>query len=262
MIQETDFAGRQWVGARESQEDDYCFCPLTAEEDGIEGLLLVLADGMGGHEGGSLASRLVVESFVDEFCSVKGDIPKRLLSSLRASERRVRDEIVRRKSRFTEMGSTVVGVVWTAGRLHWVSVGDSGLYLYRNGQAARLNADHSMAPVLEERAARGEITRKQAAEDPERNMLRSAIAAEPPELYELRDLPFDLRAGDIILVASDGLGTLDIQELSTELELSAGRSAEEIAGALLVAVSAVDHPKQDNVTVAVIRNPVTSSQQT
>jgi PPM family protein phosphatase len=262
MIQETDFAGRQWVGARESQEDDYCFCPLTAEENGIEGLLLVLADGMGGHAGGSLASRLVVESFVDEFCSVNGDIPKRLLTSLRASERRVREEIVRRKDLFNEMGSTVVGVVWTAGRLYWVSVGDSGLYLYRNRQVTRLNADHSMAPILEERAARGEITQKQAAEDPERNMLRSAIAADPPELYELRDLPFELRAGDLILAASDGLGTLDIKELSVEMGRSAGRSAEDIAGALLAAVSAADHPKQDNVTVAVIRNPVTSSQQT
>jgi PPM family protein phosphatase len=262
MIQETDFAGRQIVGARESQEDDYCFCPLTAEENGVEGLLLVLADGMGGHAGGSLASRLVVESFVDEFCAVQGDIPKRLLTSLRASESRVREEIVRRESLFSEMGSTVVGVVWTAGRLHWVSVGDSALYLYRHRQLTRLNADHSMAPVLEERAARGEITKKQAAEDPERNMLRSAIAADPPDLYELRDLPFELRAGDIILAASDGLETLAASTLSAQLEHGAGRSAEEIVGALLAAVSVADDPKQDNVTVAVIRNPVTSSLQT
>jgi len=262
MIQETDFAGRQLVGARESQEDDYCFCPLTAEDDGVEGLLLVLADGMGGHAGGSLASRLVVESFVDEFCSVRGDISNRLKTSLEASEHRIREEIVRRKGLFSEMGSTIVAVVWTAGRLHWLSVGDSGLYLYRNRQVSRLNEDHSMAPVLEERVARGEITRKQAAEDPERNMLRSAISADARGPYDLRQLPFELRAGDVVLAASDGLETLDATALSAELEHNAGQSAEEIVVALLAAVSEVNHPKQDNVTVAVIRNPVTSSQLT
>jgi PPM family protein phosphatase len=259
MIQETDFAGRQIVGARTGQEDDYCFCPLTPEEDGIDGLLLVLADGMGGHAGGSLASRLVVESFVDQFCSVRGSIPERLLSSLQASERRVRQEIERREKYLSEMGSTLVGVVWTAGRLFWVSVGDSGLYLYRNREVMRLNADHSMAPVLEARAARGEISLRQAAEDPDRNLLRSAIAAEPPELYELRDLPFELRAGDIVFAATDGLGTLDAKALSTEFQHNSTGTAEEIAIALLTAVYSIDDPRQDNATVAVIRNPVTSS---
>jgi serine/threonine protein phosphatase PrpC len=262
MIQETDFAGRQIVGARKTQEDDYCFCPLTAEEDGIDGLLLVVADGMGGHAGGSLASRLVVEAFVDQFCGTRGEISARLLSSLQASERRVHEEIVRREKYLSEMGSTLVGVVWTAGRLYWVSVGDSGLYLYRNRQVTRLNADHSMAPVLAAKAARGEISAREAAEDPDRNLLRSAIAADPPELYELRDLPFELRAGDIILTATDGLGTLDPKTLSIELQKNAAHSAEEIAIALLTAVYAADDPKQDNATVAVIRNPVTSSQQT
>lgn len=259
MIQETDFAGRQLTGARSSQEDDYCFCPLTVAEDGIDGLLVVLADGMGGHAGGALASRLVVEAFVTEFCAVRDNIPKRLRSALAASTRRVRGEIVRGEKYLSEMGSTLVGAVWTAGRLYWVSVGDSGLYLYRNREVTRLNADHSMAPVLEAKAARGEITAKQAAEDPDRNLLRSAIAATPLDLYELRDIPFELRAGDIVLTASDGLGTLSRKALSIELQRTARLSAEAIAIALLTAVAAAGDPKQDNTTVAVIKNPVTAS---
>jgi hypothetical protein len=89
-------------------------------------------------------------------------------------------------------------------------------------------------------------------------MLRSAIAAEPPQLYELRDLPFELRAGDIILAATDGLASISLGELSAEMEFNAGQPADRIATALLAAVSKVRKPKQDNATVAVIRNSVTS----
>jgi PPM family protein phosphatase len=259
MIPETDFAGRQIIGSRETQEDYYCFCPLIAAEDDLDGLLLVLADGMGGHAGGSLASHLVAEAFVEQFCFGRGDIPERLLSSLQASEQRVRKEIERRHGSLSEMGSTLVAVVWTAGRLHWVSVGDSGLYLYRNRQVQRLNADHSMAPVLEAKAARGEISAKEAAESPDRNMLRSAIAAEPAALYELRDQPFELRAGDIVLAASDGLGSLRSKALLAELERNAEKPAEQIATSLLAAVNEIQNPKQDNTTVAVIRNSVTAA---
>jgi serine/threonine protein phosphatase PrpC len=138
-------------------------------------------------------------------------------------------------------------------------VGDSALYLYRNREIRRLNADHSMAPILEAKAARGEISAREAAESPDRNLLRSAIAAEPPELYELRDLPFELRAGDIVLAATDGLASLCYQTLSAELERNADGPAHRIAAALLSAVGKAGNPKQDNATVGVIRNSVTSA---
>jgi PPM family protein phosphatase len=229
---------------------------LNADTDGLEGLLLVLADGMGGYAGGSLASRVVVEAFVENFCSCRGSIPERLLSSLRASERRLLEEIARHDKSLSRMGSTLVGVVWTPGAIQWVSVGDSGLYLYREGIVKRLNADHSMVPILEDLAARGEISTEEAAHHPDRHALRSAIAAEPLEIYELRDLPFELNSGDIILAATDGLATLTPDILTAKLELNADESAGRIAAALLVAVNETRKLKQDNATVAVIRNPV------
>lgn len=254
MKPETDFAGRQVAGSRESQDDYYGFCPLTADEYGLDGLLLALADGMGGYAGGSLASRLVVEAFVGHFCFCRGSIPERLLSSMRASERRLREEIARQDKSLSQMGSTLVGVFWKPGALQWISVGDSGLYLYREETLTRLNADHSMVPVLEAQAARGEITAEEAARHSDRNALRSAIGAEPIEMYELRDLPFELRAGDIILAATDGLASVTPEVLTTKLQLIADKSASRIANTLLIAVNESRKQKQDNATVAVIRN--------
>ena len=259
MKPETDFAGRQLAGSRDSQDDYYGFCPLTAEADGFDGLLLVLADGMGGYAGGSLASRLVVEAFVENFCLSRGSIPERLLSSLRASERRLLEEISRQDKSLSNMGSTLVGVVWTPGALQWVSVGDSGLYLYRDKTLKRLNADHSMAPILEAQAARGEISAEVAASHPDRNALRSAIAAEPLEIYELRNLPFGLMAGDIILAATDGLASVTPDVLTTKLELNSDKTADRIAAALLIAVNEARKQKQDNATVAVIRIPIAAT---
>ena len=255
MKPETDFAGRQITGAREAQEDYYGFCPLTAEADGLDGLLLVLADGMGAYAGGSLASRLVVEAFIENFCFSRGRIPERLSNSLRASERRLHEEIARQEERLKKMGSTLVGVVWTPGQLHWVSVGDSGLYLFRHGEVRRLNADHSMAPVIEALAASGELTREEAASHPDRNALRSAIAARPLEMFELHDLPFALEPGDIVLAASDGLASLSPGALAAQLEINAASPAGDIATALLAAVDGMQKRKQDNATVAVIHNP-------
>jgi PPM family protein phosphatase len=255
MKVESDFAGRQLIGSRESQDDYYTFCPLAKEVDGLDGLLLVLADGMGGYAGGSIASHLVVEAFIEHFCFARGDASSRLLSSLRASERKLQEEIARREERLSQMGSTLVGVFWCDHRLHWVSVGDSGLFLYREHVFRRLNADHSMAPVLAAQAARGEMTTREAAEHPYRNVLRSALALEPLSLFELRDEPYELLPGDIVIAASDGLNSVDPKILAAQLELGIKKSADQIASSLLGVVREARLPHQDNTTVAVIRVP-------
>ena len=206
------------------------------------------------YAGGSVASRLVVEAFIENFCYSRGRIPERLRNSLRASERLLKEEIARQEENLKKMGSTLVGVVWTPGQLHWVSVGDSGLYLFRDGEVKRINADHSMAPVIEALAARGEISHEEAAHHPDRNALRSAIADRPLELFELRDLPFELEPGDIVLAATDGLTSLSPGVLAAQLEIHLSSPADHIVAALLKAVEDVQKRKQDNATVAVIRN--------
>ncbi len=254
MTPEKDFAGRQIIGTRKAQEDYYGYCELTRDLDGLDGLLLVLADGMGAYAGGGLASRVVVESFVENFCYARGSVPERLFSSLRACERRLTEEIVRQKEELREMGATLVAVVWTAGSLHWVSVGDSALYLYRQGTLKRINADHSMAPILDEQAAKGEITVDEAAKHPERGVLRAALADQKVNLYDLRQDPYELEKDDLIFAASDGLNTVKKPELESLIKKFANEPAEKIAKVLLKAVEDVGKAKQDNVTVAIIRN--------
>src|ERR1700735_766858 len=121
MRPEVDFAGRQISGSRETQDDYYAFCPLEQSVDEIDGLLLVLADGMGGYTGGALASRLVVEAFAEHFYLCRGGVADRLYSSLRAADLRLKEEISRHEE-LAEMGSTLIGAVCTQGALHWVSV--------------------------------------------------------------------------------------------------------------------------------------------
>lgn len=254
MRPEIDFAGRQVHGSRETQDDYYGFCPLEAETDGLDGLLLVVADGMGGYKGGGTASRIVVKSFIEHFCFSRGTIPERLLSSLRASRDSLLEEIARQDESFGHMGSTLVAAVRSAEGLHWVSVGDSGLFVFRDGVVHRINADHSMAPLIADMVARGEMSAEEAAQHPDRHALRSAIAARPLVEYELRQQPFELQRGDIIYAATDGLASLSTEKVTEHLQTNASQSAEHIATTLLIAVNELGRKRQDNTTVAVIRN--------
>ena len=254
MRPEIDFAGRQVHGSRETQDDYYGFCPLEEETDGCDGLLLVLADGMGGYKGGGAASRIVVESFIEHFCFSRGTIAERLLSSLHASRGTLLEEIARHDESFGHMGSTLVAAVRSAEGLQWISVGDSGLYLFRDGEVQRINADHSMAPLIADMVARGEMTEEEGAHHPDRHALRSAIAARPLTEYELHDQPLALQRGDIIYAATDGLASLSPEEVTEHLQANARESAEHIATALLIAVNELGRKRQDNTTVAVIRN--------
>ncbi len=254
MKAEEDFAGRQIRGSRENQDDDYGFCPLDKELDGIDGLLLVVADGMGGYSGGAIASRLVTEAFVEHFCLSRGSVEDRLESSLRAAERALHAKIVDSDEELALMGSTLIGIVWTPNGVQWVSVGDSAIYVYREGQVIRINADHSLAPLLDEAAERGEISQQEAVTHPDRGVLRAALTKEPLEMFELRDHPYKLRSGDILLAASDGLASLDMTKLASKVEVNAEKPASRIADALLIAVNELRKAKQDNATVAVIKH--------
>lgn len=252
-------ARRASKGARSHQEDssaiwpgsDASFAPAAGHcPPGT--LVAVLADGMGGHAAGALASRIVCEQFLSGFVTGVGPTRDRLRAGLEASNRGIELK-VEDNPELAGMGSTLVGAVFGTDGLEWVSVGDSPLYLYRRGEIALLNEDHSLAPALDQLARTGKISADEARNDPRRHMLRSAITGEDIELVDLSVKPLHLEAADYIIVASDGIHAIDEVEIARVIHAYAADGPEAVASALIRAVEAQRDPQQDNTTVVVVR---------
>ena len=147
------------------------------------------------------------------------------------------------------MGSTVVAAVVSQHGLDWISVGDSPLWLFRDGKLRRLNADHSMAPVLANLVAVGRMTEEEAATDPKRHALRSAVMGDEIHMIDVSSQPVAIRKSDRLLLASDGLMTLEDEEIAHILQNMQDATLSEAADALIQAVEEAGHPNQDNTTV-------------
>ena len=243
------FAARQIPGKREYQEDDYGL--LDGRDlglDGSEHSMLVVADGMGGHVGGATASGLLSKTFVEVYPQASGPIVDRLRDCLEAANKAIADAIAE-NPKLDSMGSTLVAAVVSSEGLHWISVGDSPLWLFRQGTLERLNADHSMAPILADLVAKGSTTAEEAARDPRRHALRSAVMGDDIHLIDVSSQPVAVEQGDRLLLASDGLLTLSDQEIAEILQKTRDAPLEDSAAALIQAVEAAAHPQQDNTTV-------------
>jgi len=251
-------AWRTARGARPYQEDSVALFPGPSPiEAGLASagrdcdLVTALADGMGGHAGGAAASRTVCMEFLAAFAAGDEAVPVRLGAGLDAANAAI-ERAVRAEPAMSGMGSTLIGAAFGASGLQWVSVGDSPLYLLRHGEIALLNEDHSLAPALDLMAATGKITVEQARSDPRRHMLRSAVTGDELDLVDLSKKPLALATGDVVLLASDGIHTLEESEI---LRVAAGYASdgpEAIADALLRAVEAARSPFQDNISVIVV----------
>lgn len=257
MIAETHFAGRQCLGKRALQEDAYAFSEIALEgaDAAAKGLLLVVADGMGGHAAGSQASELAVRKFVAAFHRGGASVAARFAEALDVANAAIGEAIDAHPEELEGMGTTLVAAALTPAGLEWISVGDSTLYLWHRGGLRRLNADHSFRPVLREMVERGELTPEQAATNSLRNRLRSALIGSEITLVDASLGPLPLDAGDVVIVASDGLQTLDDAALATTLARADADDASALATRLLHAVLAVEKPKQDNATVAIVKPP-------
>ena len=154
---------------------------------------------------------------------------------------------------FEGMGTTLLAVAVTPLGLEWASVGDSPLYLFRRGTLRRINADHSFRPVLREMVTNGELTEEQAATSSLRNRLRSAVIGSEIALVDFASRALPLLEGDVALAGSDGLQTLSDAAIAEVLEQHDAADAAIIAARLVESVMQVGKPKQDNVTVAIIK---------
>jgi len=255
LTPEKDFAGRQCLGKRSEQEDAYAFSEIPGSEGTAEGLLIVLADGMGGHSAGHEASDLAVRAFGAAFHRGGFGLQARLSEALRAANTAILEAIKAAPESLEGMGTTLVAVAAVPGGVAWISVGDSPLYLLRGGELQRINDDHSFRPILREMVDKGEITQEQAAHSSLRNRLRSALTGEEIALVSASVKLLALIEGDLLLVASDGVQTLSDEAIAEVIQETRDADAAETADRLLQAVLAAARLKQDNATVAILKPP-------
>lgn len=251
MIAEKDFATRQSRGARSLQEDAYAFSEIADAAGRMEGLLVVVADGMGGHNAGERASDLALKSFIAAFHATGGALGKRMRKALTAANEAIAAEL-RREPDCEGMGTTLLAAAITPTGIEWVSVGDSPLYLWSGATLTRLNADHSLRPVLNEMAERGEISGSGPGQHVSGNILRAALTGDEIALIDQSRGPVKFEQGDLVLAATDGIHTLNDHEIAANRGQPAA-SASVLAGNVLRAVLDVQNPKQDNTTIAIVK---------
>jgi serine/threonine protein phosphatase PrpC len=228
-------AGRAILGQRSEQQDSFHLRSIGNKR----GLLLVVADGMGGHKEGAMASRIAADGFVAEFLVVEEELD--LSSRLEGALLQANDRILRFRQAQQEpsdMGTTLSAALISAGSLSWVSVGDSPIWLFSAGTLKRLSDDHSLRAVVGPNG-RGA------------NMLQSALTGDPIPMVDLQLDHTELADGDLVIVASDGLMTLPDDEIQAILRENGGTSPSDLVDVLLRSVEERRLPSQDNCTVLI-----------
>lgn len=229
---------------RRSANEDSCLV-LTGEELGgqADGLFIV-ADGMGGRASGAVASSLAVNAVRDTFKSGlgSGDIEGALAESLQAANRSVFQQ-ASAKPELQGMGTTCVAAAIKDDRVYFAHLGDSRMYLLRDGRLRSLTEDHSF---VAEKLRTGEITEDQARRSRFRNVITRAVGLESDAQPSLGSTELD--AGDIILLCTDGLTTAVSDSQIADI-LSGASSSDEACDNLVR--TALKNGSSDNITVIV-----------
>jgi PPM family protein phosphatase len=242
-------------GARDYQED-----AITADFPvGAESGFVVLADGMGGHAAGDVASKIVLTEAYSELKFHFADVAAfetrapEILRDIADLANEMLNHHARSHPETEGMGATLIVPALVENRLWWISVGDSPLFLYRNGKLSQLNEDHSMAPQIDFLAQSGLMDPQVAANHPDRNCLTSVLmGARIPKI----DCPVshkELRAGDILLCSSDGLQFLTNAQIEKVLTKYRKTRSTEIAERLLDEIGKLNDPDQDNISFTIIK---------
>ncbi|HIH72602.1 MAG TPA: PEGA domain-containing protein [Thermococcaceae archaeon] len=231
--------GMSHVGARENNEDNLLVLKLS------DAYLLAVADGLGGHNAGEVASKIAVDTlrevFEEEYSPGMSDkeVKELLMKAYEEAHRRIKESAVGERE---GMGTTLVSAFVRDGKAIIANTGDSKAYLIRDGKILERTKDHSL---VQELLDNGEITEEEARRHPMRNIITKALGVDfGVDLYE-----WEIREGDILLLSSDGLH--DYVDEGRIIEItSKGKSAEDIVRELIDAALPVT---KDNVTVVCLK---------
>jgi serine/threonine protein phosphatase PrpC len=232
---------------REQNEDYYCyFEPDSEAVFQLKGRLAVIADGMGGHEGGQLASRIAAERVRDAYLAHPGGDPREALIAAFHDAHNAIQEYAREHPEFQGMGTTCTCAVIKDNQLYYGHVGDSRLYLIRDATISLLTEDHSYVQRL---VRQGMLTPEEAAVHPERNVLTAALGMPSAVPADFSSVPMPLHSGDALLLCTDGLhGLVSDGEL---LAIAGAASARQACLELIE--TAKNRGGFDNITVQILR---------
>ncbi|MBA3342312.1 MAG: Stp1/IreP family PP2C-type Ser/Thr phosphatase [Gemmatimonadaceae bacterium] len=227
---------------RKGNEDN-----LYADANEYRGLFIV-ADGMGGHAAGEVASQMAVDLIARELGSLNDlaaeEAATRLSDTLRMANRQVFQRTVREVEK-TGMGSTASALLLSDTRFLIGHVGDSRIYLVRDGNMIQLTRDHSL---VQEQVDAGLITAEQARHHPQSNVITCCIGMSSD--IEPDVIPGETRVGDVFLLASDGLtGMVEDRRLQQLLQSKA--APERIVSAMIS--DANNNGGIDNITAIVVK---------
>ncbi|MBS5736745.1 MAG: Stp1/IreP family PP2C-type Ser/Thr phosphatase [Clostridiales bacterium] len=197
------FVGKTDIGlVRDSNQDSFVFKEL---ERGVG--FAVLCDGMGGHRGGKVAGQLAAfaaMNYIEEYCSDFG-IPENtefLVKEAVAKANGVVFSQSLKNEEYKGMGSTIVVLFIRDGKVSVCHVGDSRVYLLRDGELTQVTKDHS---IVQELVDKGALTESAAENHPLKNVITKAVGT--PEKIEGDYVTFDFDKDDIFLICSDGLSS-------------------------------------------------------
>jgi len=254
---ETSFGVDRDIGKVRNTNQDHMFAMLTSLPGPADPLMLglfVVADGMGGHTGGAVASARAVEAVADRVVQdlllpvLRGDQPEAIQHMLReavlTANRRILEEAVLQGS---DMGTTVTAALVLGERLHVAHVGDSRVYTYGAEGLQCRTRDHSMVARLQEL---GQITAEEARHHPKRNYLYQSVGQQKE--IEVEVASHSLRGCSHLLVCSDGLwGSVEDEVLAQAL--GGGGDPQQLCEGLVAQANAAGG--EDNITVIVVAFP-------
>lgn len=241
------------VGRKRKGNEDSLY--VNAEQN-----LFVVADGMGGHAAGEVASRIAVESINEFICLTSGDEEitwpfgldenisydgNRLKTAIRFANKKVL-EATREKSEYEGMATTVAAVLVDDAVANLGHVGDSRVYLFRNGVVSQLTSDHSW---VNEQLLSGVISADQARSHPLRNVVTRALGGKTDLQVEMQ--VHKIVPGDVLMLCSDGLTTMLADDEMAKLVQEAGDDLQKAAKSLVAAANG--RGGEDNITVLLLK---------
>lgn len=234
------------IGGRDYQQDSLGHTQILNGS----GVLAIVADGMGGLSNGEQVSQQIVMDGLGYGAAMTGISESNPLLGM---VRQINIDVNRMlgPEGIYKCGSTLIAVLVAKDRFHWVSVGDSRIYLYREGFVNQLNTDHDLFQQWMPEILAGTRSYDEAARNPDGRKLTSFIGMGELKYVDYSRQPIDLREGDRLVLVTDGVyGTVPPEQLAEILK--ANPTVSSAAKALERRIREAKLPHQDNYTALIL----------